>query len=160
MSHKEFILAYEHGNIGCSVSTWTTWWLFIRGKIRQKKLSSRLFFWSVSFPVVMTGSGFGFLNFRFFWAILEMAITLVLWTLAFFYWVAEYSRTSLGGLARAAGLYSTTPRIISESKSNRTAAKVLPLRRPASRMLIQPRAHVIGLYTLKLELTGRTKCQK
>jgi hypothetical protein len=90
MSHKEFILAYEHGNIGCSVSTWTTWWLFIRGKIRQKKLSSRLFFWSVSFPVVMTGSGFGFLNFRFFWAILETAITLVLWTLAFFYWVAEF----------------------------------------------------------------------
>jgi hypothetical protein len=33
------------------------------------------------------------------------------------------SRTSLGGLARAAGLYSTTPRIISESKSNRTAAR-------------------------------------
>jgi hypothetical protein len=90
MSHKEFILAYEHGNIGCSVSTWTTWWLFIRGKIRQKKLSSRLFFWSVSFPVVMTGSGFGFLNFRFFCAILETAITLVLWTLAFFYWVAEF----------------------------------------------------------------------
>ena len=90
MSHQEFILAYEHGNIGCSVSTWTTWWLFIRGKIRQKKLSSRLFFWSVSFPVVMTGSGFGFLNFRFFWAILETAVTLVLWTFAFFYWVAEF----------------------------------------------------------------------
>ena len=38
----------------------------------------------------MTGSGFGFLNFRFFWAILEMAITLVLWTFAFFYWVDEF----------------------------------------------------------------------
>jgi hypothetical protein len=36
--------------------------------------------------------------------------------------VWEDTRTSLGGLARAAGLYSTTPRIISESKSNRTAA--------------------------------------
>ena len=90
MSHKEFVLAYENGNIGCSVSTWTTGWLFIGGKIRQEKLSSRLFFWSVSFPVLMTGSGFGFLNFRFFWAILEMAITLVLWTFAFFYWVAEF----------------------------------------------------------------------
>src|SRR5260370_42576462 len=37
--------------------------------------------------------------------------------------VWEDSRTSLGGLARAAGLYSTTPRIISESNSSRTAAK-------------------------------------
>jgi hypothetical protein len=37
--------------------------------------------------------------------------------------VWEDSRTSLGGLARAAGLYSTIPRIISESKSNRTAAR-------------------------------------
>ena len=31
--------------------------------------------------------------------------------------VWEDSRTSLGGLARAAGLYSATPRIISESKA-------------------------------------------
>ena len=38
----------------------------------------------------MTGSGFEFLNFRFFWAILETAVTLVLWTFAFFYWVAEF----------------------------------------------------------------------
>src|ERR1700730_13842577 len=37
--------------------------------------------------------------------------------------VWEDSRTSLGGLARAAGLYSTTPRIIRESKSNRTDAR-------------------------------------
>ena len=51
----------------------------------------------VSFPVVMTGSGFGFLHFRFFWAILETAITLVLWTFAFFYWVAEFVlSTALG----------------------------------------------------------------
>src|SRR6266478_3532939 len=38
--------------------------------------------------------------------------------------------------------------------------QVLPLRRPASRMLIQPCPHVIGLYTLKFELTCRTKSQK
>src|SRR6516164_6354032 len=36
--------------------------------------------------------------------------------------VWENSRTSLGGRARAAGLYSTTPRIKSQSKSSRTAA--------------------------------------
>jgi hypothetical protein len=87
---QRIIVAYENGNIGCSVSAWTTGWLFIGGKIRQKKVSSRLFSWSVSFPVVMTGSGFGFLDFLFFWAILETAITLVLWTFAFFYWVAEF----------------------------------------------------------------------
>ena len=38
--------------------------------------------------------------------------------------------------------------------------QVLPLRRPASRMLIQPCPHVIGLYTLELELSGRTKYQE
>ena len=90
MSHKEFVLAYENGNIGCGVSIWMTGWLFIGDKIRQKKLSSRLFFWSVSFPVVMTGSGFGFLNFRFFWAILETVVTWVLWTFPSFYWVAAF----------------------------------------------------------------------
>jgi hypothetical protein len=89
MSHKEFVRAYENGNIGCSVSTCTTWWLFIGGKISQKKLSSRLFLWSVSFPIVISGSVFGFLNFRFFWAILETVVTMVLWTLAFLYSAAE-----------------------------------------------------------------------
>ena len=38
----------------------------------------------------MTGSGFGFFNSRFFWAILETALTLVLWTFAFFYSVAAF----------------------------------------------------------------------
>jgi hypothetical protein len=38
----------------------------------------------------MTGSGFGYLNFRFFWAILETVVTLLLWTFAFFYWVTEF----------------------------------------------------------------------
>src|SRR5260370_18812019 len=37
--------------------------------------------------------------------------------------VREDSLTNLGGLARAAGLYSTTPRIKSESESNLTAAR-------------------------------------
>ena len=37
----------------------------------------------------MTGSVFGFLNFRLLWAILETVITFLLWTSAFFYWVAE-----------------------------------------------------------------------
>jgi hypothetical protein len=37
--------------------------------------------------------------------------------------------------------------------------QVLPLRRPASRMLIQPCPHVIGLYTLKFESAGRTKAK-
>ena len=90
MSHKEFVRAYENGNIGCSVSTWKTGWLFIGGKIRQKKLSNRLFFCSASFPVLIAGSDLGFLNFRLFWAILETAITFVLWTFWFFYWVAAF----------------------------------------------------------------------
>ena len=38
--------------------------------------------------------------------------------------------------------------------------QVLPLRRSASRMLIQPCPHVIGLYTLEFQPAGRTKCQK
>jgi hypothetical protein len=38
--------------------------------------------------------------------------------------------------------------------------QVLSLRRPASRMLIQPCPHVIGLYTLEFQHAGRTKCQK
>ena len=37
----------------------------------------------------MTGSVFWFLNFRLLSAILETVITFLLWTFAFFYWVAE-----------------------------------------------------------------------
>jgi hypothetical protein len=88
-NHEEARIVYENGNTGCSVSTWTTWWLFIGGEIREKKVSSRLFLWSVSFPAVMTGSVFGFLHFRFFWVILDTVVTLVLGTFAFFYRVAE-----------------------------------------------------------------------
>ena len=36
----------------------------------------------------MTGSVFGFLNFRLLWAILETVITFLLWTFAFFSWIA------------------------------------------------------------------------
>jgi hypothetical protein len=78
----------------------------------------------------------------------------------------KYTKRLSGGMALifgilfgpclAVGLYSTTPRIISESKSNRTAARCCLCVDPASRMLIQPCPYVIRLYSLKFELTGAT----
>ena len=74
--------------------------------------------------------------------------------------VWEASRTSLGGLARAAGLYSTNPSHHQRIEEQPDSRQVLSLRRPASRMLIQPRAHVIGFYVFEFKLTRRTKCQE
>src|SRR5580700_6159262 len=61
------------------------------------------------------------------------------------------SRTSLGGLARATVLYSTYPSHHQGIEEQPACRPVLPLRRPASRMLIQPRAFTRSSSSLRAE---------
>ncbi len=89
MSHKEFILAYENGSVGCSVSALLILRLFFAGDIREKKVSVNLFFWSLSFLVLIIASIIGFLNFPVSWALLGAFAMLVIYTVAFSYWVGE-----------------------------------------------------------------------
>jgi|SRR5580704_2681249 hypothetical protein len=89
MSHKEFVLGYENGSLGCSVSALLTLRLFFAGDIREKKVSIYLFLWSVSFLVLIIASVIGFLNFPVLWALLGTIAILVIYALAFFYWAGE-----------------------------------------------------------------------
>ena len=89
MSHKEFVLAYENGSVGCSVSALLTLRLFFAGDIREKKVSINLFFWSLSFLVLIIASIIGSLNFPVSWALLGAFAMLVIYAVAFSYWVGE-----------------------------------------------------------------------
>jgi hypothetical protein len=89
ISHKEFVVGYENGSLGCSVSAWLTLRLFFAGDIREKKVSVNLFLWSVSFLVLIITSVIGFLNFPVLWALLGTIAILVTYVLAFFYLAGE-----------------------------------------------------------------------
>ena len=89
ISHKEFVLGYENGSLGCSVSALLTLRLFFAGDIREKKVSVNLFLWSVSFLVLIITFVIGFLNFPVLWALLGTIAILLIYALAFFYWAGE-----------------------------------------------------------------------
>jgi hypothetical protein len=89
LPHNEFVLAYENGRLGCSVSTLLTLRLFFIGKIREKKLSINLLLWSLGFPLLTTASIVGFLHFSALWTVLGTIAVLASYALAFFYCVGE-----------------------------------------------------------------------
>ncbi len=89
MSHKEFVLAYENGSVGCSVSALLILRLFFAGKIRERKVSINLFLWALSLQVLIIASVVGFLNFSVLWALLGTIAMLAIYGFAFCYWVGE-----------------------------------------------------------------------
>jgi hypothetical protein len=89
MSHKEFVLGYENGRLGCSVSTLLTLRFFFAGDIREKKVSINLSLWSLGFLVLIIASVIWFLNFPIRWALLGTTTMLVIYALGFFYSVGE-----------------------------------------------------------------------
>jgi len=85
MSHDEFVLGYENGSLGCSVSVLLTLRLFLTGRIRAKKILINLLFWSLGFLLLIASSVIAFLKLPFIWALLCTAITLAFYASAFFY---------------------------------------------------------------------------
>ena len=96
MSHSEFVLGYQNGHVGCSVSGFLTLGLFLAGKIQDKRVSINLLLWSLGIPVLIGASFIGFLNLPVLWALLCTIAMWAIYTLAFFYWV--------GGLVLSAAL--------------------------------------------------------
>jgi hypothetical protein len=96
MSHAEFVLGYENGRVGCSVSAWITLRLFLAGKIRERRVWINLFLWSLGVLVLIAASLIGYLNLPVLWALLGTVAILAIYTLAFFYGV--------GGLVLSAAL--------------------------------------------------------
>jgi len=85
MSHAEFVLAYENGRVGCSVSVLITLRLFLAGKIREKRVSTHLRLWVLGIAVLTAASVIGFLNFPVLWALLGTIALIAIYTLALFY---------------------------------------------------------------------------
>jgi hypothetical protein len=96
MSHAEFVLAYENGRVGCSVSVLITLRLFLAGKIREKRVSTHLRLWLLAIAVLTAAAVIGFLKFPGVWALLGAIALLAIYTVAFFY--------SVGGVVLSTSL--------------------------------------------------------
>jgi hypothetical protein len=87
MSHSEFVLRYQNGRVGCSVSGFLTLRLFLAGKIHDRSVSINLLLWSLGIPVLVGASLIGFMELAVLWALLCTIAMLVIYALAFFYCV-------------------------------------------------------------------------
>jgi hypothetical protein len=96
MSHAEFVLAYENGSVGCSVSVLVTLRLFLAGRIREKRVSIHLRLWAVGLAGLVAASVIGLLKFPVLWVVLGTIAALAIYTLAFFY--------SIGGVVLSTAL--------------------------------------------------------
>jgi hypothetical protein len=89
MSHDEFVLGYENGSLGCSVSALRTLRLFFAGKIPEKMIWIKLLLWSLGFLLLITASAIGFLNLPAIWALLGTVGALAFYASAFFCGVGD-----------------------------------------------------------------------
>jgi hypothetical protein len=90
MSHAEFVLGYENGRVGCSVSAFITLRLFFAGRIREKQVSINLLLWSLGLLVLIAASITGLVSLPVLWALPGAIAILTIYTLAFFYSVGEF----------------------------------------------------------------------
>ena len=89
MSHDDFILGYENGRVGCSVSAFLTLRLFFARKIREKGVSTNLLLWLLGFLALIVLSTVGLLKLPMVWTFLGTIAVLAIYALLFFYWVGE-----------------------------------------------------------------------
>jgi hypothetical protein len=89
IAHDKFVLGYEIGRLGCSVSVLLTLRLFLTGKIRDKTISIRLLLWAVGFLALIAASVIAFLKLPIVWAFLCTAACLAIFAFVFFYSVGE-----------------------------------------------------------------------
>jgi hypothetical protein len=88
MSHDDFILGYQNGRLGCSVSTLLTLRLFLAGRIREKRVVIHLVGWSLGLLLLIGLSIIGFLCLPVLWALLGIATLLATFALGFTHQVA------------------------------------------------------------------------
>jgi hypothetical protein len=89
MSHDEFVLGYQSGRLGCSISALLVFRLFVSGRIRERRVTTTLIRWSLGLLLLVGLSIVGFLYLPPLWAILATVITLTLFTFGSIHRVAE-----------------------------------------------------------------------
>jgi hypothetical protein len=89
MSHDDFVLGYQSGRLGCSVSTLLVFRLFVSGRIRERRVATALIRWSLGLLLLIGLSIIGLLYLPPLWAILAIVIMLTLFTFGSIHRVAE-----------------------------------------------------------------------
>lgn len=83
MSHDDFILGYQNGRLGSSVSTALILQLFFAGRIRERRIAISLVCWALGLLFLIGLAGLAFLRIPAPWAILGTIITFAVFLLGF-----------------------------------------------------------------------------
>jgi hypothetical protein len=83
MSHDDFVLGYQNGRLGSSVSTILILQLFFAGRIRERRVAVSLVCWALGLLFLIGLAGLTFLRIPAPWAILGTIITFAVSLLGF-----------------------------------------------------------------------------
>jgi AraC-like DNA-binding protein len=83
MSHEDFVLGYQNGGLGCSVSTLLILRLFLVGRVREMRVVIPLVRWSLVSLLLIGLTIIGFLCLPAVWALLGTIMLLGIFALAF-----------------------------------------------------------------------------
>jgi hypothetical protein len=83
MSHDDFVLGYQNGRLGSSVSAIHIVQLFFAGRIRERRVAISLVCWALGLLFLIGLAGLAFLRIPAPWAILGTIITFAVFLLGF-----------------------------------------------------------------------------
>jgi hypothetical protein len=83
MSHDHFVLGYQSGQLGSSVSVFLILRLFFAGHIRERRVAISLVCWALALLFLIGLTGFAFLRIPALWVILGTIITFAVFLLGF-----------------------------------------------------------------------------
>jgi hypothetical protein len=83
MSHEDFVLGYQSGHLGASVSALLILRLFFAGRIRERRVVINLICWALGLLLLIGLSSLAFLRLPALWAILGAIIAFAVFLLGF-----------------------------------------------------------------------------
>ena len=83
MSHDDFVLGYQSGHLGSSVSVFLVLRLFFAGRIRERRVAISLVCWALALLFLIGLTGLAFLRIPALWVILGTIITFAVFLLGF-----------------------------------------------------------------------------
>ena len=88
MAHDDFILGYQNGRLGCSVSTLLTLRLFLAGRIHEKRVILRFISWLLGLLLLIGLSITGLVYLDSLWVLLGAIVLLAIFALGFLHVIA------------------------------------------------------------------------
>jgi hypothetical protein len=83
MSHDDFVLGYQSGRLGSSVSAFLVLRLFFAGRIRERRVAVSLVGWALALLFLIGLTSLAFLRIPALWVILGTIITFAVFLLGF-----------------------------------------------------------------------------